>query len=882
LLDLDHLMAESTNMIDFMYLGQLFAERFAHSGGMRLDLDNATRLYEHLLTLLLANEDVDTLRDAGDRLALQDEQPSSGIPKLVRDKPDQLLKPCIYRLGQVLSARFTRYGAHEDFERAVTIYLVVMALSEEQPSEERCHPLRILSSLYANHYTAFGDVADLDVSVSLAERASGLAKEDSPIKVTALANLANACGVRFRALSNPTDLERCISTHEVVDTLTPDTHPMKFQFLYGYGTDLSFFASADADRPQLEKAIELQKRGIALLPRAHRDLYTHILGLVNSLRSHYNHFAVLSSLDGVINILRETLQLVSQDQVITRTATLHQIGEALSLRHAHCGESEDLSRAISFLSQACTIVSDSHPERKCILIDLSRCLLLLTPPDLDQAASILQGYVQSPQQDVGICIQYAAVLRSRRKGNDVTESVRILQDVFDNFPPNTTASIPLLRALCKSLQAQVMSRSTRPLASDWDSIISIAQRVVDATPQDSPQRAKHLHDLGEYHAQVWLQSMKPLEDQFRDGLAASMDIAAVKRALHAYRSAATGDSGPPPVRLHAAFAWANLAGLFFDTRGAFEGYSVALDMFTRTAWLQSGIVGRFTELRSFPNVAREAAHMAIALDEHNAAIEWLETGRSVVWAQVRALRAPLDQVRAVDSGLADEILSVSAALDSMGTGTRSRSLAEGLDIGSAFQLYHQLAGKWEALVVKARALPGLTTFLLPKKLDELASVANTGPIVFLTVFGLKCDALIITKEYPSRGIIHVPLNGMDVDKAEKLSHSLQKFLGDANLLVRGSSGARGARPPGRQTQKSFFHKLLAALWMHIVKPVLDALSLEVSGLKMYIKTSIDRKIGLRSGQDASQDVVVSHRAIEFPPTSRGRPISDKRARNKSF
>ncbi|KAI0031629.1 CHAT domain-containing protein [Vararia minispora EC-137] len=288
-----------------------------------------------------------------------------------------------------------------------------------------------------------------------------------------------------------------------------------------------------------------------------------------------------------------------------------------------------------------------------------------------------------------------------------------------------------------------------------------------------------------------------------------MNIPIIQQAFCAYRSAATATTGRPDVRIEAAFSWANLSTLFADRRGAFEGYAVALSMITRIAWLNRSIAQRYTKLKKYPNVAREAVFTAITLGEYEAAVEWLEAGRSVVWGQMRALRASLDAVRTLDSPLADKLQSTAAALDSLSTmadsGSTLRINGGHTDMEGASRLYYRLASDWEALLGKARTLPGLENFLLPKKLQELASVC-AGPVVFLHIYGFHCDALIVTRECASRGVIHVPLEGLDADKAVRLS------------------GDRGALPQQRQTPHTFFENLLALLWTSIVKPVLDAMS----------------------------------------------------------
>jgi hypothetical protein len=78
------------------------------------------------------------------------------------------------------------------------------------------------------------------------------------------------------------------------------------------------------------------------------------------------------------------------------------------------------------------------------------------------------------------------------------------------------------------------------------------------------------------------------------------------------------------------------------------------------------------------------------------------------------------------------------------------------------------------LVERARTLPGLEDFLLPKKFGQLSEAAQSGPVVVINVHQSRCDALIVIADL--KEVIHVPLNDFSYDQAQELQHSLNKLL----------------------------------------------------------------------------------------------------------
>ena len=128
-----------------------------------------------------------------------------------------------------------------------------------------------------------------------------------------------------------------------------------------------------------------------------------------------------------------------------------------------------------------------------------------------------------------------------------------------------------------------------------------------------------------------------------------------------------------------------------------QAYEHALSLIPQCVWLGNNVRGRYTSegLRLVGAAVSDAATAAISAEQYHLALEWLETGRAVIWSQILQLRTPLDDLRQVDTQLADNLEHVAQALQySAGSSTNSQSMQVSLDTQAQSkaerQKYHRL------------------------------------------------------------------------------------------------------------------------------------------------------------------------------------------------
>jgi hypothetical protein len=344
--------------------------------------------------------------------------------------------------------------------------------------------------------------------------------------------------------------------------------------------------------------------------------------------------------------------------------------------------------------------------------------------------------------------------------------------------------------------------------SDIDEAISFHKDAIRRTPEGHAEKPGYLNNLG---------------NSFLRRFESSEDIDDFGEAVGQFRLFATSLAGPPLDRFYAAIRWARLSSAN-NPVSSLEGYLVAINLLPRVVWLGQTISQRHETLALIGGIGNEAAAAATQSGMFEAALEWLEQGRSIVWGQVLNLRTPLDDLRVVQPKLADDLARVSKELDNAGTrdsyfNPSDRVVSESIE--QVAQRHRRLADEWDSLVEQARAVPGFDDFLRPKKLPTLLKAAQYGPVITINAHKSRCDALILIPDHDE--VIHLPLERFSYDQVVELQSSLHQSLLYANIRKR---DVRGAKLVSRRG--SGFDGILRALWSEIVKPVLDTLAFPAS------------------------------------------------------
>ena len=156
--------------------------------------------------------------------------------------------------------------------------------------------------------------------------------------------------------------------------------------------------------------------------------------------------------------------------------------------------------------------------------------------------------------------------------------------------------------------------------------------------------------------------------------------------------------------------------------------------------------------------------------------------------------------------------------------------------------YHALAVKRNVVIEDIRRLEGFEEFLLPKPFSKLVQAADKvqGPIIIINATTDRCDALILRPVFPD-GVQHVPLSDMSVAKAIALLNILESLLpgyvpiidnlGDRSNVT-DLKCLKAVRRSDLDIPEQSFPCVLFSLWKWVVEPVVKALALTVSVIRL--------------------------------------------------
>ncbi|KAJ7896478.1 hypothetical protein B0H13DRAFT_1885187 [Mycena leptocephala] len=245
---------------------------------------------------------------------------------------------------------------------------------------------------------------------------------------------------------------------------------------------------------------------------------------------------------------------------------------------------------------------------------------------------------------------------------------------------------------------------------------------------------------------------------------------------------------PANIRFEAARQWEKHAQVH-QPSSLICAYTTAIELLSELAWLGLSITDRHHHLLQAGRVVRDAASAVIAVHDYQKAVEWLDQGRSVIWGQLLSLRTPVDELRNSHPGLADQLVSLSTSLETVGT--RSNAVADGIEPPS-LQLIAQ----------KSHAFALDRDHLLQQIRGEYG-----------------CDALIVLPGLADE-VIHVPFPDFTIHNAQALAKILASIVGNPGRNDRLHGSREGDMAPD-----DIISYILSELWVKIVHLVLNALAI---------------------------------------------------------
>jgi hypothetical protein len=152
------------------------------------------------------------------------------------------------------------------------------------------------------------------------------------------------------------------------------------------------------------------------------------------------------------------------------------------------------------------------------------------------------------------------------------------------------------------------------------------------------------------------------------------------------------------------------------------------------------------------------------------AVETLEQGRGLLWSELRGMRTSIDELRRLDSRLAERFAAVNGELESLTNSGPGSSVIhthnEDVDGGKETNSFSRTVVKHQKLldertnlITHIRSLPGFENFLVAPSFDQLHSSASHGPVIIINHCHWRSDITVLYNSSPS--LIPVPDNFHD-------------------------------------------------------------------------------------------------------------------------
>ncbi|KAI0310426.1 hypothetical protein OF83DRAFT_1178560, partial [Amylostereum chailletii] len=700
---------------------------------------------------------------------------------------------------------------------------------------------RIGISFY-NQFEETGDPLDIETAIAFEQRVLDLTPEGDTAKPARLHNIGTSFSSRFERLGDVPDIDSAIRMQRQAVNLTPEGHADKPIYLNNLGISLMHQFKRLGDTADIDSAVRVQRQAVDLTPKGHANKPVRLTNLGNSFMRRFERLGDVPDVDSAIRVQHQAVDLTPeghankpmwlgnlgisairmQRQAVDLTPEghankpmyLNNLGISFRCRFERLGDAADIDSAIRVQREAVDLTPEGHANQCRHLNNLGNSFIRRFEQFgdvVDNDNTIREAIDLTPDAHAnkpmylgshGISIQ----CRFERLGDvtDIDSAIHVQRQAVDLTPEGHAEKPGYLNNLGTSFKLR-FERSGDVV--DIDSAIHVQRQAVDLTPEGHAEKSMYLNNLG---------------SSFRRRFKQLGDTVDFHAAVDVYKLSADSPSRPPFYRFHAAHKWAQLLSLPSSTSSPLEAYRVVIALVPRLIWLGSNLNRRYEELPTIAKVVTEAVAAAIAAGDLACALEWLEEGRCVVWGQMLQLRTPLDDLRAVDPALANDLDRASRALDAaeMSDGLRLSERKEGTSEEDMTQQYRRIAEEYEQMVEKARALPGYEDFLRPKRLAHFRAAADSGPVVVVNINKTRCDALILLQR--SDVVLHVPLPTLNHEDVAGWKDAMLKYL------QRSGVRARGMRQRPVAGEDSIVPTILANLWSKIVQPVLFALG-ESSG-----------------------------------------------------
>jgi tetratricopeptide (TPR) repeat protein len=548
-------------------------------------------------------------------------------------------------------------GSADHLDLCVFAWESVIAQTTVEGLTAEC--LGLLVSTYRRRYELRHDPADLDRAVERADRALDLLDPDDPITPDVLSDLAIALRIRYGATGSREDLNRSVTSGAAgLEAAAPDD-PRLPDWLAQQSANLRerFFEVGDPN--DLENAVELAERARFLSEHPDGVVLVH---LGAALGQRYQAYGRAPDLDEAIDAYRRAYEAVPDEGRTSEfaIATLTNLAMALLPRYERHRIPSDLDDAIAALETVLAATPSSHRNRSARLMTMAQALLRRSSRE------------ESDSEETGHA--------------DLRQAVGYAHEAFLLAPAGTVR-----HRTAVSMLLGVHTSLGRPADTDgYDEAIGIGLDAVNEGDHGHGW-AFIAYNTGHALLERWRETSAAVDlntaidllraavEAFRadgeEGSPASLmlgraltlrtteidDPADRAEASAALREVAALDTAHSRLRYRAALEWTAVADPAHDD--LLNGCRQVLDLLRLAAFPGASRAVQESWLAETYGIASQTARLALDADRPDLAVEFLESGRAVLWSRLLEARTDLTVIAETDPDLAARMVEVRNELD---------------------------------------------------------------------------------------------------------------------------------------------------------------------------------------------------------------------------
>lgn len=565
-------------------------------------------------------------------------------------------RACLADLGFYLATRYRHNGMPEDIERALQY------LNNAKPLDVGSVRVRCLDNLGLAHmyrYQKRGSLDDLNKAISVCMEGIEHAERHnvpSGIVANVRSNVTVYLEMRYSHHALAGDLEESIKQGELALDCTPEDHAYYGVRLGNLGIARLAKFSRYGRLTDIDRAISDLQRAVDIITPNHAYYPSFGNGLAVALFRRFKRLDERADIDAAISMHRSITTLAAADHP-DRCSYFNDFGNSLLQRFERFGDMADINEAILTHRTVLASAVEGDANLPAYMNNLSLSLMQrfdcssVDPPENASERHAME--------------------------HDIAEATELLEHGLSLVHRETHS---LHHMISDNLGCAFLRRGRYSGAREhFDRAIQILNEATNVLHgQDrSLKDATTLYNLAHARYERWY-IFKTTEDQ--------------EFLVDNLRSACDSPYASPYVRFIAAKLWADVLHQWgvspqyplrpaHDLRSALEAYSRCIDLLPQIAWIGLSMEMRLTQLSTLAqSVASDAFACATSLSELEPsasrqmlekAVEMLDRGRSVVWAQAIQFREDITSLWERDPALADRLETLSNHLSPSSIGLKT-------------------------------------------------------------------------------------------------------------------------------------------------------------------------------------------------------------------